>query len=147
MPSVSYPTAAISSAFPAPVTPSSHAGQASSTRNRDGHFYVRASLNGATVPMLVDTGATGILLRWEDAVSAGLSPETMNFATQSSTANGTAYNARAELRTLTIGGIVRSNVPVTISKSGAVRVSLLGQSFFSQLGTFRISGDALLLAE
>lgn len=147
MPVVSYPMGTVSSAIAMPAAPKSAQGHAQSVRNRDGHFYVRASLNGAAVPMLVDTGASGILLRWEDAISAGLNPETMSFTSPSSTANGTAYSAQAMVRTLTVGGIARSNLPVRVAKSGALSVSLLGQTFFAQLATFRISGDTLLLAE
>ncbi len=147
LPTVSYPTSSIGSALSIPSAPNTKRGQAQSTRNRDGHFYVRASINNAAVPMLVDTGSSGIMLRYEDAVSAGLNPDTMSFANPSGTANGTAYLARAILRTITVGGITRSNMPVLVAKSGATTVSLLGQTFFAQLGTFRISGDTLLLAE
>src|SRR4051812_26128095 len=41
-------------------------------READGHFYADVQVNGATLHMLVDTGATIIALSREDARSAGL---------------------------------------------------------------------------
>lgn len=146
LPAINYPTAFMgATATPAP--PRSRAGQAQTERNRDGHFYMQTGLNNASVRMMVDTGATTVLLRWEDAVSAGLNPETMSFSVPSSTPNGRAYIARARIRSLTVGGISRADVPVFISKAGASSISLLGQSFLAQLATLRISGDTLLLQE
>ena len=41
-------------------------------RQPDGHFYADAQINGATVHMLVDTGATAIALSRDDARKAGI---------------------------------------------------------------------------
>lgn len=146
LPSVNYPTA-LAGSTAMTVLPHARAGLAQAARSRDGHFYMETQLNNASIRMMVDTGATAVTLRWEDAISAGLNPETMTFSVPFSTANGTSYSARARVRSLTVGGITRTDVPVYISKSGALGVSLLGQSFFAQLATFQISGDTLLLKD
>ena len=41
-------------------------------REPDGHFYADVQVNGATLHMMVDTGATQIALSREDARSAGI---------------------------------------------------------------------------
>ncbi len=146
LPSINYPTALVGPTALLALPPA-RAGLAQAARSRDGHFYMETHVNNASIRMMVDTGATAVTLRWEDAISAGLNPETMTFSLPTSTANGTSYSARARVRSLTVGGITRTDVPVTISKSGALGVSLLGQSFFAQLATFQITGDTLLLKD
>ena len=39
-----------------------------------GHFMTTASINGRDIQVLVDTGATAVALRYEDAEAAGLKP-------------------------------------------------------------------------
>src|SRR5437016_3823313 len=39
-----------------------------------GHFFVQAKINGTRVRMMVDTGATGVVLSREDARSLGINP-------------------------------------------------------------------------
>ena len=41
-------------------------------RNEDGHFYADVAINGATVHMLVDTGASAVALSRDDARTAGI---------------------------------------------------------------------------
>src|SRR4029453_12758841 len=41
-------------------------------REWDGHFYPDTQINGTTIRMLVDTGATGIALSRDDARRAGI---------------------------------------------------------------------------
>ena len=45
----------------------------------DGQFRAVAKVNGVNMGMLIDTGASIVLLSYEDAVSAGLSPQTLSF--------------------------------------------------------------------
>src|SRR4051794_35533798 len=52
--------------------PSSQDGEIQIDRSADGHFYADVQINGATVHMMVDTGASGIALSRDDARSAGV---------------------------------------------------------------------------
>ena len=144
MPNVAYPSGPVQSNMAAAFGAGR---QAQAIRSQNGHFYFKASANGATIPMMVDTGATGILLTYEDAEKVGLNPVTLTFNQASSTANGIAYSARAQLRSLAIGGISKPDMVVRVAKAGVLNVSLLGQSFLSQVRTVRISGDALTLID
>ena len=56
----------------------------------NGHFETEAEVNGRAVQVMVDTGATGVALSYEDAETAGIYVKDSDFTHQSSTANGIA---------------------------------------------------------
>jgi aspartyl protease family protein len=107
-------------------------------------FYVFGKVDGAPVRFLIDTGASEIVLSPADAQAAGLSPETMDFSTPSETANGVGYSARAMVRSLKIGPIRMTDVPVSINQN-PMSVSLLGMPFLKRLDSFEVRGDRLYL--
>jgi aspartyl protease family protein len=43
-------------------------------RERDGHFHIESRINGRFVPVLVDAGASRVILRETDAANAGIRP-------------------------------------------------------------------------
>ncbi len=145
LPAIIHPDAssAASPVMPAPMI--RRPGLAQVSRSNDGHFYVSASMNSSPVRMMVDTGASAVVLRAEDAAKAGLNPESLTYSIPASTANGRSYNAISRLHTLTIGGITQHDVPVMVGKPGALHISLLGQSFLAQLSNFRVSGNELVM--
>ena len=112
-----------------------------------GHFQVDAQINGGTVAMLVDTGASAVVLSYADAERLGLQPETLDFNQMVSTANGTALAAPVRLDSLTIGPIERRNVRAMVAGSGRLEQSLLGMSFLGTLGSLEIRGDELRLRD
>ncbi|MDZ4792635.1 MAG: TIGR02281 family clan AA aspartic protease [Hyphomicrobiales bacterium] len=110
-----------------------------------GHFFARTMVNGAPVEMLVDTGASSVVLRPEDADMAGLDVRELRFNVPVSTANGTAYTARVRLEHVSIGGIRLRNVEALIAQPNSLNQSLLGMSFLSRLRSYEFSGDFLVL--
>ena len=66
-------------------------GQAAVARQWDGHFRASAQVNGNPVDMLVDTGASFVLLTYEDALAAGIAVDELNFDVPILTANGRGY--------------------------------------------------------
>src|SRR5690606_37413739 len=66
-------------------------------RGRDGHFRANAEINGRSVGVLVDTGATLVAMSYEDAAAAGISVGAGDFRYVSNTANGQACFARVTL--------------------------------------------------
>ena len=54
--------------------------------NRQGHFVTAAEINGSTVPVMIDTGATAVALSFEDAHAAGLRPGSLEFTVPIATA-------------------------------------------------------------
>lgn len=112
-----------------------------------GHFQVDAQINGGTVAMLVDTGASAVVLSYADAERLGLQPEALDFNQMVSTANGTALAAPVRLDSLAIGPIERRNVRAMVAGVGRLEQSLLGMSFLGTLGSIEIRGDELRLRD
>jgi len=114
-------------------------------RRSDGHFVVRAQINGAAVPMLIDTGASTIVLRTVDARQAGLDVDRLSFSVPVQTANGMAFAAAVRLRKVAIGRIEIDGVDALVAKPGALKESLLGMNFLRRLRSYEFSGDFLTL--
>lgn len=122
-------------------------GTASFRRGADGHFLVAATINGATMPMLFDTGASAVVLSYADAQRAGIDVANLRFSTPVTTANGTGRAAIVTLDHMEIGGIMRSRVQAFIADQGALNGSLLGMTFLETLSRYSVTGDRLELAD
>lgn len=114
-------------------------------RRSDGHFVAASSVNGASVRMLVDTGASTVVLRPADAARAGIDTDQLRYSIAVSTANGTAYAAPVRLRSLAIGPVIINDVEALVAKPGTLKESLLGMSFLKRLRSFDFSGEFLTL--
>lgn len=111
----------------------------------DGHFTANVKVNGSAVSMIVDTGASTIVLRPADARKAGIDPDTLTYRVPVLTANGRAMAARVRLDSVAIGPLDRKNVDALVAQPGALTQSLLGMSFLSRLRSYEFSGDFLRL--
>ena len=114
-------------------------------RGRGGDFSVRVQVNGARVSMVLDSGASAVVLTQEAAKAAGLPLEVLQYTTNVDTANGRARVAPVTLDRLTIGNIVERSVPALIAQPGALRTNLLGMSFLDRLESWEVREDKLLL--
>lgn len=114
-------------------------------RRPDGHFVARGEVNGATTTLLVDTGASTVVLKPADAERAGIDVTELSFTAPVRTANGTAYAAPVRLRSINIGGILLQDVEALVTKPGTLNESLLGMSFLRRLRSYEFSGDFLTL--
>jgi aspartyl protease family protein len=110
----------------------------------DGHFWVRATINGEPVLFLVDTGATDVVLTEDAARRVGIDMSRLIFDRVASTANGPVRGAGTRVATFEVGPIVRTNVPVSVTE-GALDTNLLGMSFMRTLGGWRVEGDTLVM--
>lgn len=113
-------------------------------RGPDGHYRVLADINGAQVEMVVDTGATGIVLTRQDAERAGIAPDDLVFLGAAQTANGMVATAPIRLGRLTIGPFTQSDVRAQVTR-GQLDVSLLGMTWLSDLSHVEISGGEMIL--
>lgn len=114
-------------------------------KRRDGHFTAAASINGASMAMLVDTGASTVVLKPADAIKAGIDVKSLDYSVAVNTANGTTYAAPVRLASIAIGPIVIKNVDCLVAKPGNLNESLLGMSFLRRLRSFDFSGEFLTL--
>ncbi len=112
-------------------------------RRSDGHFTASVAVNGASVPMLVDTGASTVVLRQVDAKKLGVDTTNLKYTVPVQTANGVAYAAHVRLRNVTVGPIALGGVDALVAQPGVLRESLLGMTFLSRLRSYEFSGQFL----
>lgn len=122
-------------------------GTASFRRGMDGHFLVAATINGAPMPLLFDTGASAVVLSYSDAKKAGIDVAHLSFTMPVTTANGTGRAAQISLDSIEVGGISRSRVRAFVAERGALDGSLLGMTFLETLSGYSVAGDRLELAD
>ncbi len=115
---------------------------------KNGNFYTDATINGNSVKITIDTGATYISLPYEVAEAMALDPLNLEYNKKMRTANGISLAAMVELDEVTVAGITVNNVKAVVHKPGALRKrALLGMSYLSRIDSFKISGDTLILGE
>jgi aspartyl protease family protein len=113
------------------------------TQSEDGHFWIRAKVNGHPVRFLIDSGATVIALSSATVSAAGLEVDAMPGG-MIETANGDVSVERLTIPRLEAGGIVRERLrAVTAPAFGDMNV--LGMNFLSSLQSWSVQGDTLLL--
>jgi len=111
----------------------------------DGHFTAAVKVNGTSISMIVDTGASTIVLKPEDAEKAGIDVSRLTYRVPVITANGRTIAARVRLDEVAVGPLDRKKVDALVAQPGALTQSLLGMSFLSRLRSYEFSGDFLTL--
>lgn len=113
-------------------------------KSDDGHFWIRANVNGKPLEFLIDSGATVTTLTPKAADVAGVESQGA-FPVLVETANGTVEAHRAEIESLILGPITQNYAPAQIGGDGMGDTNLLGMSFLSSLKSWRVEGDTLIL--
>lgn len=121
----------------------SHGRNAEVVRGNRGDFAVAAHINGAKVPMVVDTGATSVVLTQEAARAAGLPIEVLDYSVNVDTANGRTRAAPVTLARLAVGSLTEHDVPALVVQRGQLHNNLLGMSFLNRLESWEVRGDKL----
>jgi aspartyl protease family protein len=114
-------------------------------RRSNGHFFAEVEVNGTSIGMLADTGASVVALSIADAEAAGINVDSLNFSQTVSTANGDADAAFVVLDEVSVGSITRHNVTALVARG--LSGSLLGMSFFNTLAKVGIEGDEMVLED
>ena len=113
-----------------------------------GHFNTEAQINGKSIGVMVDTGATSVALRHEDLPRLGLRPVMpSDYTVPISTAAGTVHAARVTLGEVRIGNVRVKNVEALVLPDKMLGTNLLGMSFIRRLSKFDMSGGRLTLVE
>lgn len=112
------------------------------TKSEDGHFYVDAQINGETVRLLIDSGASVTTLGRTAAAAAGVEPGGM-FPVMVSTANGTMEVRRGRVKSIQVGNISMEDLAVHLTASDDV--NLIGMNFLSRLSRWSVEGKTLVL--
>jgi aspartyl protease family protein len=114
-------------------------------RGNTGDFQIGAQVNGARIPMVLDTGASSVVLTNDAARAAGLPIEMIKYTVTVETANGRTQAAPVTLDRLAIGNVVERSVPALIAQPGQLKRSLLGMSFLNRLQSWEVRGDKLVM--
>lgn len=112
-----------------------------------GHFETTVGMGPVNVPVLIDTGASSVALRYEDAMRMGIDPGDLSFTRTVLTANGRASAAPLRIPEIRLGPIVRTNVEAVVLEEGLLDQSLLGMSFLSSLSSLQMQTDELRLRD
>jgi len=112
-------------------------------REWDGHFYADTQINGTTIRMLVDTGATGIALSRDDARRAGIGISIGMPGVVGKGADGDVHGEIVTLDRVSLGGESAEGMPAIVLDGGDR--SLLGQAFLSKFASVEMRGDTMIL--
>lgn len=113
---------------------------------RSGHFEVKAYINDNSINLMADTGATYVVLTYEDADTLGLA-DNLNYSASARTANGVSRVAPIMLDSVEVGDIQVDKVRAFVAEEGKLNRSLLGMSFIGRLESFQMSGSELILVQ
>jgi aspartyl protease family protein len=112
-----------------------------------GHFILDASVNDRQATFMADTGATLVVLTYDDAARLGLSPHSLDYTGLAQTANGVSRVAPVLLDRVRVDDITVRNVQAAVAEKGALDTNLLGMSFLGRLKSFQVQGRELILEQ
>ena len=113
--------------------------------DRNGHYVSDILVNGRPLNAIVDTGASLVALRYEDARALGIIFPGDRFDIGVRTANGTAQARRVRLRSVRLGAISLTEVDALVLGEGMLGTNLLGMSFLKRLSRYEVRGSTLVL--
>lgn len=113
-------------------------------RGRGGHYWVTGSINGNTVPFLLDTGASSVALNATQAKRLGIDFIGTGRPMQVTTASGVERGWQVSLRSVKVGAIEVLGVEAVVLEGNFPTDALLGMSFLNRIG-WRQEQDSLIL--
>jgi aspartyl protease family protein len=113
-------------------------------RAPDGHYWLRAEINGQPANFLVDTGATLTALSDETAAAAGLEPRQTGVPVRMQTANGAVAAELTTIDEIRFGNVVARGLDAVIAP-GLGPTNVLGMNFLSRLASVRLEGETMIL--
>lgn len=99
-----------------------------------GHYWVAGSVNGQTMQLLVDTGATSVALNDAHARRLGIDYRVSGRPLQVSTASGVTRGWRVTLDRVKVGDLEVLGVEAVVLEGSAPSDALLGMSFLGRVG-------------
>lgn len=110
----------------------------------DGHFWVTAQVNGVPIRFMVDSGASYTAMSVDAARSAGVEPDSFSMKVILETANGMVEADRATVARLQLGSLAMKDHAVVVASSFG-DTNVLGMNFLSELESWRVEGDSMIL--
>jgi aspartyl protease family protein len=113
-------------------------------RASDGHYWLRADINGHPASFLVDTGATLTAISSETAAEAGLEGRDAGVPVRMQTANGAVAAELTTIDELRFGNVVARGLDAVIAP-GLGPTNVIGMNLLSRLASVRLEGDTMIL--
>lgn len=113
-------------------------------RQDDGHFWVRADLNGHAADMMVDSGASYSAINAETATAAKLALDPESEAVELNTANGIVKARTATVKSLTVGDLMLEDHEVVVSEAFG-DTNVVGMNFLDGFHSWNVTGDVMTL--
>ncbi len=110
----------------------------------DGHFWLRAELNGVPANFLVDTGATLTAVSSDLAEQAGLQPRRGGLPVTIGTANGPVAAQLASAGELRFGNVAARGLDVVIAPTLG-ETNVVGMNLLSRLASWRVENNTMIL--
>jgi len=123
------------------------AGEAELRRGWDGHYRAEVKVNGVDLKLMIDTGASMVLIPFEEAEALGYDPNTLNYSMPVTTANGRSAVAPIQLASIWIGPIEVRDIDAAVARPGRLKTGLLGMSFLDKLAETSFQGEKLILRQ
>ena len=111
-----------------------------------GQYAARVLIDGISVPMLIDTGASEVCVSASTAARLGLAPASQRRYTIK-TANGMSTASPTILRSVSLDGLYMNDVEALILAPEAGEVNLLGESFLKRLISVEQRNGTLVLRQ
>lgn len=111
----------------------------------DGHYWVKAEVNGKPVEFLVDTGATYTTLSAATTRETGVTADPGQMPIELDTANGRITARFGKLDDLRFGTIAAHQLDVVIGPDGAGDTNVIGMNLLSKLKSWRVENKELVL--
>ncbi len=111
---------------------------------RDGHFWLRAEINGVPARFLVDTGATLTAVSSDTAERAGLTPREAGIPIRMQTANGMVAARLTSIDHLRFGNVAASGIDAIIAP-GLGPTNVIGMNVLSRLASWRVQNNVMIL--
>lgn len=129
-------------ATPVPAAAAGPAGQV--LKAGDGHYWAEADIDGRAVRVMVDTGASVVVLNRPDAARLGLKLTPEDFSGTVITASGPVRAAPVRLKAVAVAGARVAGVDALVVEQGLPH-SLLGMSYLGRLSSFSATPAGLTL--
>jgi len=110
----------------------------------DGHYWIKAKLNGVPLRLMVDTGATVTALSGDVAEAAGVERDRLRPDAVVETANGTVPAAPARIDELRFGSVVARDLDAIVLP-GEGGPNVIGMNVLSRLKGWRVEDGVLIL--